>query len=89
MELIEGKMVARDESQHGPVRRKGKGVAGVFGSRQRNRGKERPIFASEDFDPLRLDHAEAEETPLIPILLYSSQHEGDSGGSARTCDRRR
>ena len=88
MELVEGKMVARDKSQHGPVRRKGKGVAGVFGSRQRNRGKERPVLASEDFDPLRLDHAEAEEMPLIPILLCSSQHEGDSGGSARTCERR-
>jgi hypothetical protein len=24
------------------------------------------MFASEDFDPLRLDHAEAEETPLRP-----------------------
>src|ERR1700722_15999117 len=63
-QLIEGKMMARDDSQHGPVRRKGKGVAGVLISRQGNRGQQRPIFASENFDSLRLDHAEAEETPL-------------------------
>jgi hypothetical protein len=49
----------------------------VFGIRQRDGGEERSIFASEEFDPLRLDHAKAEEAALIPIARYASEHQRD------------